>query len=494
MKRILKSSRRSLLQGMGSALAVAGASSLISTRAARAQVPVDRKFLFVIAATGGGSIIDSFLPIVDSESPNGATIVAFPNQLVAQPNGSNLRCVHSPFPIELGGFNIVGHLLPFLQRHGSDVAVMTQECTSVNHLIAQKRSLTGAGINGGRTLLEAAAMAHGNGLLMPAVNMCESGYLEPGDDVSVPDSARAVAVADALLFAFATDGVRGLQNLPQRSLIDRARRIRNRVDDDSVFGITFRDAPLRRSFIDARTRLAPTMEANDLITKLTMVANVPGSIPLDDFDLSSSPDGEKVRAAFPSLTSDPFEAQGALAFLLARHGVSCAVALSPSFNPLLDDGLKNTPLAFDFSHTNHTLTQYAMWSRVLRCADGLITLLKGQDVDDDDPAQGKMWNRSLVYIATDFGRDKTRPANSFEFGSGHHLNNGNILISPLLNGNRVYGGVDVNTALTFGFDPVTGIAAPGSLMREGEVYSAVAHALGIDFDGRVDMPCMVKNA
>ncbi len=57
-----------------------------------------------------------------------------------------------------------------------------------------------------------------------------------------------------------------------------------------------------------------------------------------------------------------------------------------------------------------------------------------------------------------------------------------------------FGGVDVNTALTFGFDPVTGIAAPGSLMREGDVYSAVAHALGIDFDGRVDMPCMVKNA
>jgi hypothetical protein len=328
---------------------------------------------------------------------------------------------------------------------------------------------------------------------MPAVNMCETGYLESGDDVTVPDSGRAVAVADALLFPFATDGVRGIQNIPSRSLIDRARAIRNRVDDDSTFGITFQDAPLRKGFMDARVRVAPTMEANDLITKLTMVANVPGAIPLDDFDLESSPDGERVRAQFPDLLNDPFEAQGALAFLLARYGVACAVALSPSFNPLLDGGLKNTPLAFDFSHTNHVLTQYAMWSRVLRVADGLINLLKGQDVDDTDPSQGKMWDRSLVYIATDFGRDKVRPADSFDFGTGHHLNNGNVLVSPLLNGNRVYGGVDVNTLLTFGFDPITGAPAPGTLMREGEVYSAVAHALGIDFEGRVDMPCMVKN-
>ena len=489
----MKTTRRSLLQGMGSAAALASASSLLHSRRARAQVAADRKFLFVIAAAGGGSIIDSLLPIVDNESANAPNLVSFPSSLVVKPNGSNLRCVHSPFPIELGGFRIVGQLLPFLQRHGSDVAVMTQECTSVNHLIAQKRSLTGAGINGGRTLLEAAALTHGGGLLLPAVNMCESGYLEPGDDATVPDAARAVAVADALLFPFATDGVRGLKNMPSRALIDRARAIRNRVDDDSVFGITFKNAPFRRAFIDARTRLAPTMEANHLITKLTMVANSV-QVPLTEFDLESSPDGASVRAQFPSLATDPFEAQGALAFLLARHGVSCALALSPSFNPLLQPDLKNTPLAFDFSHTSHTLTQYAMWSRVLRTADGLINLLKAQDLDDADPSLGKMWDRSLVYIATDFGRDKTRPAGSFDFGTGHHLNNGNILVSPLLNGNRVYGGVDVNTALTFGFDPLTGAPAPGTLMREGEVYSAVAHALGIDFDGRIDMPCMVKSA
>lgn len=483
--------RRSILQQLAAAT-VLGA-GMLPARRARAQVPADRKYLFVIAAAGGGSIIDSFLPILQSDSQSGATLMTYPAALLQQPAGSNIRCVHSPVPVELAGNRINGHLLPFLQRHGSDVAVVTQECTSVNHIIAQKRALTGAGIhNAGRTIIEAAAAVHGEGMLIPAVNMCESGYLEPGDDPSLPDRFRAVAVADALLFPFATDGSRGINGAPDKSLLARARNIRNAVDDDTAFGITFRDAPLRQTYRQSRNVTMPTMEQADLITKLTMVPNVPGVIPLDDFGLASSPDGARVRAQFPDLISDPFEAQAALAFLLARHQVSCSIAISPSFNPLLDGGLKNTPLAFDFSHTNHVLTQYAMWTRILKVADGLITLLKNQDVDDTDPSQGKMWDRSLIYIATDFGRDKVRPPNSLEHGTGHHLNNGNLIVSPLVRGNAVYGGVDVDTALTFGFNPTTGAPEPGRLMHEGEIYSAVAHALGIDFDGRIDMPALVR--
>jgi hypothetical protein len=235
------------------------------------------------------------------------------------------------------------------------------------------------------------------------------------------------------------------------------------------------------------------MEARDLITRLTMVANVPGQIPLNDFGLESSPDGAAVRAKFPDLLNDPLEAQAALAFLLARHKVSCAMAISPSFNPLLEGGLKNTPLAFDFSHSNHVLTQYAMWSRVLKVTDGLIALLKAQDWDDNDPSQGKMWDRSVVYIATDFGRDKTRPPGNFEFGSGHHLNNGNVIISPLVRGGRRYGDVDPATGLTFGFNRTTGVAEPGTLMHEGDVYSVLAQALDIEFVGRTDVPIMVRS-
>ncbi len=481
-------SRRRLLKSMGAAVAAGALSPALLSRRARAQSnTADKRLLFVIAAAGGGSVIDSFMPLTDQGN---STLVSYPSSLIAQANG--FRCVHSPVPVNLGGFSVNGHLLPFAQRHGRDMMVMTQESTSVNHVIAQKRSLTGAGAFFGRTILEAAAVVHGDDLILPNVNMCESGYLEPGDDQSVPERARAVAVADALLFPFATDGFRGVKDAPARALLQRARDVRRRLDDGSVAGITFRDATIRKNYLTAREQLTPQLEANDLITKLTMVANVPGQIPLTDFDLESSPDGPAVRAQFPNVISDPLEAQAALAFLLTRHKVSCAVAISPSFNPLLDGGLKNTPLAFDFSHSNHVLTQYAMWSRVLKVADGLITLLKAQDVDDNDPSQGKMWDRSVVYIATDFGRDKTRPPNSFEFGSGHHLNNGNIIISPLINGGRVYGDVDVNTGLTFGFDPVTGQADPTSLMHEADVYSVLAGALGIDFVGRRDFPAIVR--
>jgi hypothetical protein len=484
-----RSTRRRLLQTISAAAAAGAIAPAFLAGSARAQSrPADQKLLFVVAAAGGGSLIDSFMPILD---PGSSPIVSYPANLIGQANG--FRCVHAPFPINLGGFNVTGHLLPFAQRHGQDMAVMAQESTSVNHIIAQKRSLTGAGINGGRTILEAMAIRHGDGLILPNVNMCESGYLEPGDDASISDRARAVAVADALLFPFATDGFRGIQNAPARPLLERARQVRSRLDKESVHGITFRDAPMRRNYLDNRDRVAPQMEARDLITRLTMVANVPGQVPLNDFGLESSPDGAAVRAKFPDLLNDPLEAQAALAFLLARHKVSCAMAISPSFNPLLEGGLKNTPLAFDFSHTNHVLTQYAMWSRVLKVTDGLIALLKAQDWDDNDPSEGKMWDRSVVYIATDFGRDKTRPPGSFEFGSGHHLNNGNVIISPLVRGGRVYGDVDPATGLTFGFNRTTGVAEPGTLMHEGDVYSVLAQALDIDFAGRTDVPIMVRS-
>lgn len=482
-----RSSRRDLLRGAGALAAGGMASGLLGARGLRAEAPAnDERLLFVLAAAGGGSIIDSFLPLVD---PGNSPLVSYPTNLIA--SSGNFRCVHAPFPVNLGGFNVNGHLLPFLQRHGDDVVVMTQESTSVNHVVAQKRALTGAGANGGQTILEAAAQRHGGRFLVPNINMCESGYLEPGD-ADIPDSARAVAVADAVLFPFSTDGIRGIKGAPDAALIRRARGIRNGLDDKSVQGITFRDAKVLKNYLRNRRVTAPTMEAQDLITKLAMVPNVPGQIPLTDFDLESSPDGPAVRAQFPDLLSDPLEAQAALAFLLARHRVSGAVAISPSFNPLITDGLRNTPLAFDFSHTNHVLTQYAMWSRVLKIADGLITLLKAQDWDDGDPSQGKMWDRSVVYIATDFGRDKQRPPGSLEFGSGHHLNNGNVIISPLLKGGRVYGDVDPTTGLTFGFDRTTGVAAPGTLMHEEDVYAAVASALDIDYPGRRNMAAMLR--
>jgi hypothetical protein len=63
----------------------------------------------------------------------------------------------------------------------------------------------------------------------------------------------------------------------------------------------------------------------------------------------------------------------------------------------------------------------------------------------------------------------------------------------LVNGGRVYGGVDPDTALTYGFDPTTGAPAPGTVMSEADIFGAVAHALGVSFPGRRDMPALVKS-
>jgi hypothetical protein len=103
-----------------------------------------------------------------------------------------------------------------------------------------------------------------------------------------------------------------------------------------------------------------------------------------------------------------------------------------------------------------------------------------------------MWDRSLVYIATEFGRDKKRPADSASWGTAHHLNNGSVLISPLLKGNAVYGGVDPKTCLTYGFDPVTGAPDKNRVFNESDVYSVIAQALNLDVPAARPFPAIVR--
>ncbi|MCA9540673.1 MAG: hypothetical protein KC620_17360, partial [Myxococcales bacterium] len=101
-----------------------------------------------------------------------------------------------------------------------------------------------------------------------------------------------------------------------------------------------------------------------------------------------------------------------------------------------------------------------------------------------------------LYIASDFGRTRNRSAGANEWSSGHHLNNGSLIVSPLANGNTVLGGVDPNTGLTYGFDPLTGQPARGRNMTEAEIFSGIAQALGIDTApaGLPDMRAMRRRA
>jgi hypothetical protein len=120
-----------------------------------------------------------------------------------------------------------------------------------------------------------------------------------------------------------------------------------------------------------------------------------------------------------------------------------------------------------------------MWSRLLSVAGRLIELLEGVEYGD-----GKSyWDHSLMYFASDFGRTRNRADGAREFGSGHHLNNGCLIVSPMLKGNSVLGGVDPNTTLTYGFDPMTGAPEPGRNMTEKELFSGIVQTLGVSTAG-----------
>lgn len=491
-------SRRRFLR-WGSAAAAAASLPLAFTlkdRRARAQPAPDQKFLFVVTASGGGSIIDSFLPVLESETRAAADqetaerLIAYPEGAVVQPPGSNLRVVRNVGVTGL--FTSDYDQTELVRKHYEDMCVVTVENTSVNHVVAQKRAVTGASINAGRTLMEAMAMQHGEGLLLPNCNMGIGGYAEPGDDPSVPAEARAEIVANPVLYAVSTHGFTGVDGAPDPSAIAQARDVRERLDDASPFARRHSESPLRRRFLGLRRDVMPRLEGADLIHKLLMVRSSEG-LPLADYGLGLDAEQDallgRLLELFPNITQDRLHAQAALGFLMARYGISSAVTLGPSFMPSFLEGgdIPDTPIAFDFSHTDHVSTQNVMWSRMARVLDGLITLLKETPHGD-----GSMWDQSLIYVATDFGRSKERPRGSLSFSSGHHLNNGNLFISPLLRGNRVYGGIDPATLLTYGFDPSTGDPEPGAVMREGHLYSLACQAMGIDFDGRHDMSGLLR--
>ena len=444
----------------------------------------DRKLLFVIAATGGASIIDSFLPVVRSEVSDGSIadgLNVYEDDEVAQPQGSNIRCVRplgntDPWTNEYD-------LTTFLEHHHQDTVVLAHDVTSVNHFVASGRAVSGADVDRGRTIMEAAAERHGGDLLLPNCNMARGGYLEGGDDPGLPAWARGEVIAAPTVFASAMDGSRGIPGAPAQDLLMRARGVRDDLETHGEFGRTFANSKLRQDYLAYRDERQPSLEAADLITKLQLLPSE--SLP-PEYGLQSSPQLETVRAAFPNYLEDGWEAQGALAFLLAYYGVACSATIGVETEPIFQGAdIVGTPLAFDYSHTNHRAAQSVMWGRIAKVLDGLISALKATDYLGD-PSLGKMWDRSLVYVATDFGRERTRSSPEEDFGTAHHLNNGALLVSPLLHGNKVYGGVDPETTLTFGYDRNTGKADKSQVQREGDVYSVIAQALDIEFPGRRD--------
>jgi len=484
--------RRSLLKGMG---LTAGAAGLgLNLNFARAQDGDGPRYLIVMAAAGGASILDGPLAIRASESRNASTLNTFPDALVKGFDGSPFRAVDQRRE-SLGQIPEAFTATPsdIVKRHLNDMMVTTWTRTSVNHTIGQRRAVTGNEAWNGRTLQECVALQYGAGHPLPNVHlMSGSGYTELGTDRSLPGYCYGEVVADPGLWPLALDGARGLPDAPPPGLLAKARAVRNDVlDRRSTFTQVFGRSPKLQHWQGIRGEQQQAIESRDLISKL-MVQTDSDRYPLRRFGLSESPLAAKVRGAFPNFEKDPLEAQAALAFLLIKYGVSVTVTLGPSGaflydgdgdalsrGGLPDDSVINPPIAFDFSHNGHRSVQALMWQRLYRIADGLIRLLKTEEF-----AGGQsLWDRSLIYFATDFDRQKTRPADSDDWGTGHDLNNGVVMFSPLVNGGKVLGGVDPDSGLTYGFDPLTGTPDPGRHMAEAEVYSGILQALKVDTTG-----------
>lgn len=443
------------------------------------------KFLIVIGATGGASIIDSFLAVRQSEGgANAAKLNTFPDAQVQSVANSPFRAVKVDSP-KLGSIPVAVNTdqLAFVNKYKDDMLVATSIGTSVNHTIAQKRAITGNAAWKGRTLQECVALQWGQGFALPNVNMSVGGYGERGTDVSLPASVYAETVTSPSLWPLGLDGAKGIRGAPSRDIAALARKARNELDAASVFGTTFADSDAMKRW-NAQRADGAQLEAQDLITRLNVIPNMPPQIPLSQYGLDSSPDGAKVRAAFPGFFDDPFQGQAALAFLLLKYRVSVAVTIGPDFNVALGNsiGFANPPLAFDYSHNDHRAGQAFMWNRILSNVDKLITLLKSEPFD---MATGEsLWDRTLIYVATDFGRTRGRPDNALEFGTGHDLNNGFLMLSPMVKGNTVLGAIDPLTTYGYGFDARTGAAQSGKQSsNEPDLFSGVLHAMGADLTG-----------
>ncbi len=461
--------------------------------APRKTLDTDRKLLFVITATGGGSIMDAFLPAL-RQAGTPATLNAFSEGELDQGPGD----LRAPKDIDYRVGGPVGprySLIEFLRRHGSDTAVITQQLTSVNHLVAAERSLTGNNANATRTITEAVAERYGAQQLFSNLSMAIQGYAAEGRDPTLQPHAKPIGVGDASLFSFSTHGQKGIKNAPDSNLIARARNIRERVEGLSPFSRQFSSAALVQRYLADRRGMSGIESAN-LIKKLMLIDEVRTGIPLSEYGLESSDEIEALRTSFPGIDYDSFHAQAALGFLLAKYGFSTSVTLGLQDSALVNrsDGFSvdSLPLAFDFSHNHHRGSQNSMWRRLFQVVSGLIDLLKATDYMGD-AAMGKLWDRSLIYVATEFGRSKhtERPDSK---GSGHDLNNGNVIISPLIRGGRVYGGIDALTGLTYGFDPITGNPDRNRVMSEKDMYSLLAQALGVSFPGQTDMRGVVRGA
>ncbi|MEL7372313.1 MAG: hypothetical protein AAFN74_25535 [Myxococcota bacterium] len=501
-------SRRNIL----SAAAAAAGSTLLPVRA-RAQSRAEPRFLIVLTAHGGASIVDSLLAVSRSQCAaaggDPSRLTTFADYPSSPPTGNAYQYVRpvpaSPFsaPSWRGTLNFgrpinrAIDLFDVINKHKQDMLVMTQTVTSVNHDVGQARSVSGNGAWRGRTIQEETAAAYGAEMPLPNVHLTSgSGFVRRGIDEDIASRFLGETVADPLVWPLALNSSAAIRPWLSSDAIASMRTLRDSLENQTSFARIFERSRRRASFMSRRNTRQQELEAADLTPKL-LLQQSSATFRLEDFGLTAAPESDRLRQILPSLDEDPVEAQVALAYLLLKNRISCAVTLGPNAagvtvgNPNDPDFLRQPALGFDYSHTDHWPAQMWMWERVLNLADTLIELLKNEPYDDNT----SLWDRTLIWVTTEFGRSKVRPPNADTFSSGHNLNNGTLFISPMLRGNQVVGGVDAATLETFGTaEGSWNTPQPERHLSEREPYALALAALGIDASqsGLPDVSSLVR--
>ncbi len=438
----------------------------------------NRKFLIVLTASGGGSIIDSAMSLsaeeVRSAGGNPDNVNCFSDQQLVSIPGSNIRATkidHSL--VTLGGLKVETDQSQFVRNNFQDMTVITSMGTSVNHTVAQIRCLNGNHAWQGRTIQEAVAQQYGSDLPIANLNMGAGAYGFAGEDPTLERYAQQYHVSNPLYWPLGLSAKERLQYQVDPKVMDQVQKFRNdKLDKNSNFFQSFRHQKNIRNWLHLRNNVAAQYEKQQLMKKLF-------------FHDQNTDDSEiqMLHGVFPDYETDPLEAQAVLAYLAITRNISCVVTLGPSSNSVSKGtgfNFVSTPIAFDFSHNDHRGTQAMMWSRIYSVTDRLINLLKTKEYGT---AGGSYWDRSMVYVASEFGRSKNRSSGNEEFQSGHDLNNGSIVISPMIKGNRVLGGIDKKTGHTFGFDLKTGAPTPNKVIEEKAFFSTLVSALDVDKSG-----------
>lgn len=491
-------SRRRLLQELGAALSLPLLGQSCTPQASPnmqgANAPgkndlPPRKFLFVFGAMGGASINDSFLAVRESETKNYKKLNTFPDQFVVEApttgrNGMRLRAVDfGSDKIGFLPFEFKSKQSDFLAKYGPDIMVATVEASTVAHNLGQYRAVTGNNAWNGRTLQEAVAAYYGSDLLLPNVNMSTLGFAEHGKDPTLPEKARAHIITDPRFVPFMTHGYKGLSNTPSDKLMQMARRFRaEKLETAGDFLRRSGNTKMVKDWLAYRD-LIGDFERLDLINQLNAIENS-SDLPFRSFGLEPNADGDTLRDIFPKALENRLQAQALLGYLMVAKGLTCAVTFGIGMDPEIggdsDDPIPlNVPSGFDFSHNAHRETQALLWGQTLNVIDRLITLLKSTEFRQGE----SLWQHSMIYIATEFGRDKDREEGDAKFTSGHHQNNGAVIISPMANGGQILGGIDRDSLLTYGFDPITGEPNPKVTMSDKHIYAGILQSLSVDTSG-----------